>query len=893
MDEAVQLSAELVQTYKGLGTKLDTAGKVAFAEAALLHATNLEEAGRGDEATEFFKLSLQQRQLANGKDHPRNIESLRTLAWNLQTGGQLYEAEPLIIDAIRIARRALASATEETEKETRRIELAASLNLYANNISDQGRTDEALPIYQQVVRLHEEMKNVDPEDLRSVRGNLATSLSEAGRLDEAVPIFQQIISSYSDVQTFSKNNTQRRLCGLYSTNNRHRDAEECYRQIIAAFERDGDKGRPWVFQSKGYLAQSLLAMTKYAEAERLAREAVAGQDGLLKISVGGSEFRSFLSRALLAQQKNPKEALLIAKEAAAIARKRRASSGGGVRQASNALRQALDLRRFARLVLDASAAQVKPTSRLAALDGDLLAMFQEALTSPASQAVAQMATRQTTLPELSALAARRQELQDQWQTLERNAAEKLGEAASPSNEEVDTIRSEQARIEAQIGEADAEIRRQYPEYYSLVEAPPLSLGEAFALVGAEESVIMIAPSEMGTHVALIDQGTAKWHTSRLSDREIRDAVSNLRKSLASEGLTEAEIARVELEQRPLPFSRADAFLLYRELLAPLEQHLQGKTHLYVVAGGALASLPFGVLVTSPPAGSDQDPDALLGTDWLQARFAIVQLPSLQALQAIRRKRPSQPGAQKAFAGFGDPVLEGPNRLGDKPPASSRGGQVRLIRSAGGGTIVSPADLKALDPLPGTATELTKLAQAFGREQSEVYLREKATEPTVRNTDLNRFKVVAFATHGLLAGAISGVQEPGLVLTPPASATENDDGFLAASEVAQLRLSADWVILSACDTAGGDAGPESEALSGLARAFFYAGASSLLASHWPVRDDVAAQVTVEAILKQQQNQSLTRAKALQLAITAIRTDPNDKSRAHPAAWAPFTLVGEGR
>ena len=96
--------------------------------------------------------------------------------------------------------------------------------------------------------------------------------------------------------------------------------------------------------------------------------------------------------------------------------------------------------------------------------------------------------------------------------------------------------------------------------------------------------------------------------------------------------------------------------------------------------------------------------------------------------------------------------------------------------------------------------------------------------------------MALATHGLVAGELAGVSEPALVLTPPAEGTEADDGLLTASEVAQLKFDADWVILSACNTAATDGTPGARGLSGQAKVFFYAGSRALLVSHWPVVSD---------------------------------------------------------
>jgi CHAT domain-containing protein len=127
-----------------------------------------------------------------------------------------------------------------------------------------------------------------------------------------------------------------------------------------------------------------------------------------------------------------------------------------------------------------------------------------------------------------------------------------------------------------------------------------------------------------------------------------------------------------------------------------------------------------------------------------------------------------------------------------------------------------------------------------------------------------------------------------VLTPPERPSQEDDGFLAASEIAALDLNADWVVLSACNTAAADGTPGAEGLSGLARAFFYAGARALLVSHWSVHSAAAVALTTAAFGSLREDPSIGRAEALRRSMVQLIDHGPDPS---PAYWAPFVIVGE--
>src|SRR4029079_6591002 len=168
----------------------------------------------------------------------------------------------------------------------------------------------------------------------------------------------------------------------------------------------------------------------------------------------------------------------------------------------------------------------------------------------------------------------------------------------------------------------------------------------------------------------------------------------------------------------------------------------------------------------------------------------------------------------------------------------------------------------------------------------IYLREAASEPRVRSASLKDYRILHFATHRLVACALSRLAAPALVLTLPPVAGEADDGLLTASEIATLSLDADWVVLSACNTAAVST-KGAEALSGLARAFFYAGARALLVSHWAVYSQAAVELTNKTFGNLGSSPQIGRAEAFRRAMLTLIAEGKP-----PSHWAPFVVVGEG-
>lgn len=259
--------------------------------------------------------------------------------------------------------------------------------------------------------------------------------------------------------------------------------------------------------------------------------------------------------------------------------------------------------------------------------------------------------------------------------------------------------------------------------------------------------------------------------------------------------------------------------------------------------------------------------------WLLRRFALARPVTLAALASAP---PTSAGTR--VAAIGAPALEGTAQ--STPSQLAVANQLR-------GTGITASAIGDLPALPEAEGELRAITQALDPRSALLLTGGRATEAQVEGAPLADYDVIVFATHGLVSGDVRGLAEPALVLTPQqqGAAAEQDDGLLTASEIARLRLDADWIILSACNTAAGEGG-KAPVFSGLTRAFVQAGADSLLLSQWPLEDRSASRITIDTV-RQFANGS-TKSAALRAA--QLEMLKHGGATAHPAFWAGFMLLG---
>ena len=389
---------------------------------------------------------------------------------------------------------------------------------------------------------------------------------------------------------------------------------------------------------------------------------------------------------------------------------------------------------------------------------------------------------------------------------------------------------------------------------------------------ADDEALVTIDLDKKSYVWVITKDRAEWKELSVSAEDVSKEVGTLRTGLNPDA--------------PKPFDRNLAYQLYRQVLGPIEEIISQKTRLSFVLDGALTSLPPQVLITTDPDGKDLD-----SLDWLVRKYAVTVLPSIASLKILRGEK-STVAAIKPMIGFGDPVFDRTTQTAGRPKVAALNRSLTSFYR--GVTADTKALAEALPALPETADELRAIAKILGAKSEDIKLGEAASVTTVKNEPFSNYRVVYFATHALVAGEVEKFAkvkaEPALVLSIPEKPTEDDDGLLRASDVAMLKMNADFVVLSACNTAAGDK-PGAEALSGLARAFFYAGAKSLVVSHWEVDSDATVELMDGLFEALKANPRLSHAEALQASMLRMIANSSKPEWAQPQFWAPFVVVGE--
>jgi CHAT domain-containing protein/Tfp pilus assembly protein PilF len=855
--------------------------------------------GRYAEAEPLFKRALAiYEERAVGRNLSLVAAGLNNLAQLYKAEGRYAEAEPLYKRAQAIDEKALGPDHPD---------VATDLNNRADLYELEGRYADAEPLEQRALAINEKALGPDHPYVGAALAGLAYSYLYQGRYADAEPLFKRSLAIAEKTLgpdhpfvAIALNN----LAVVYLDERRYADAEPLYQRALAIEEKLPRPEFSILTRSLTGLAYTYLDQGRYADAEPIFKRSLAvAEKGLGPDHPDTEEALSNLA-TLYSDQERYAEAEPLYKRALAIAEKalapnspdvaRNASGLLGIYESQKRYADALPLIQMTVSHLAGSTGSALPIlfdAQTAGLIGadetidDGLNVVQHALQTSAGKALNALAVRFAAGNDpLAQLVRKDQDLAGQATALNKTLVVALGKSPSPSNTSTEQqVRDRIAAVSKQRDDVAKVLAREFPDYVALSNPQPLTVKEIQSLLAGDEALVVIdlrwrhgstGQPIPGTksYVWAITRDTAEWKELDVSDDDISKVVAALRAQLDFYNIK--------------PFDPQPAFQLYQKVLAPVADVLKGKPRLSFVIHGTLTSLPPQLLVTRDPTGK-----ALKDVAWLIRSHSITVLPSIESLKVLRGKSVTS-SAPKPLIGFADPVFSSNQlQLAQNTSVVSDVTAARGIR----GTVANLAELeKALPPLPDTATELREVAASVHADPADIILGGGATVTRVKQERLDQFRIVYFATHGLLAGDVAQFQklsaEPALVLSLPAHPTQFDDGLLTASEVAQLKLNADWVVLSACNTAAGEK-PGAEALSGLARAFFYAGARSLVVSNWEVDSKSAAQLMIGTFAALAANPKLSHAQALQKSMLAMINNAQHPEWVDPKYWAPFVVVGE--
>jgi CHAT domain-containing protein len=849
-----------------------------------LEAEDLTEAGNNGSTADFVQMvnateMLRLSGLADGiarvkaliadyqkryTEKPAHLQKLRMLLADLMiNAGQLTDAEDILVD---IATR--SGQANETTYET-----LSLLQTYAKLLCKQNRSTECISYAEKGIALVKRREALDhafnrhtgsPLSTAAFRIILADAYMQEGRWEDAARQLGSATEQMASTPSALPVLFLRSVVAFLKLPNREPNARkvlETLKHIVAT----APKGSLDLLELETSLLESVLLFQekRFAESHDLALRL---PDEKLTTLLGdrAAALKYYLVAAAVRRGSIDRTGLSASRSAVMLA-------SNPSNEGYSIFTQLLDVR----LPIEENLFSLNTLTNPHA-SNEAFTLIQRGTTNATGNAIAAVSARFATgQSDLAAVIRERQDLSNRRDAMRRQLLEnRMGLPKDASG--AIAIESELPAIESRMTVLDKDIAQRYPDYAELVRPGTLSVIEAQKLLRPDQAIVSWFVGQEASWAVVVRSTGTKVVRLPAVPQILRRNASTVRKA-------------VELGPAGfLVFPAQKAYELYDALLAPLATELAGVKTLYAVPDSTLASLPLSLLLTKKPAKSSINPDdqkSFARAPWLIRDFAISVLPTVSSLRALQQLNKA-PEMAKSFFGAGDPLLADHPSLHKGNVASLAPVALRAVKFRG--VLADVGEVAKLPSLPETADELTKIAANFPEGGAALNLRAQATEGRVRSQDLSHYRVLAFATHGLIAGDFRGMTEPGLVLTPPAVATKEDDGLLVASEVTGLKLNADWVLLSACNTGADNQESGTAGLGGLAKAFFYAGARTLMVSHWRVPSKATVELTTQTIagsLDGGMGKAETHRRAMLVMIAS-----GNKDQAHPSAWAAFATVG---
>ena len=855
----------------------EAARLAARAEAAM-------RAGQFQEAETLHHQVLAIHEKALGPEHPTTATSVSNLGNVYYLQGRFAEAEKLYRRALQIREKVLGADHAD---------VATSLNNLANAMQELGRdrqlsasevrarqragggvgaVSEIEQMYRRALTIQERTLGRENPATANTLNNIGVMLSLRGDYAQAEDMHRGALGTMEKVFGEQHPDTAAVLTSLALALDRQgkvSEAEQAYARAVEISKRTGNPRVRLVNASRlGYL---LARRGRYADALPHYKDAVETLDFLYSQTRGYSEETraAFLSQFSAIYRETIRVLLFL----------NRGNPSGGFDREALAIASRNQSRVFTEMMRQADVAR---------FSGDPAFVKVRERREALQERVAQLQQARATIPVTLA-----------------NAAQRTAEVDAQLN----GARGELKTIEDQLW-------RDYPRFMELANPRPVTVEDLQQkLLKPDEGLVSYVLLPQETVIFAVTKDRFRMVVAPAKRADVADRVHRVRRAVEKVAMGESVLFLRDIEPEVLAS-------LYRDVYAPVAETLAGREKVLVVADGPLLTIPFEMLLTEftpkertafeetrrasdgsadRPYLNEYAPLAYLGK---RQRFAY--LPSLSALTSQRLYPKGGGAAATDLVAFADPVFS--TSGGRAMPTSTQ----QALESMNLGFARGSAKNPEIPRLAETADEAKEIAAVLGGS-NRLYIGEQAQEATAKKGgDLRSARFVLFATHGFLGGEFIPSDQPAeegdtrrgparpqaqpaLALTLVGD-LKGEDGLLTMKEVIEdLELNAELVALSACNTAGETAQANNgEGFAGLTRAFMYAGAKSLLVSHWSV-DSQSTKTLMTSTFRNIKSgmPSLAAVSGAQRELVGGRYQSGQYhfSRANPFFWAPFVYVGD--
>ncbi len=438
--------------------------------------------------------------------------------------------------------------------------------------------------------------------------------------------------------------------------------------------------------------------------------------------------------------------------------------------------------------------------------------------------------------------------------------EQSGEEANATTRIIEKLNTQRRALQVKISKENPKALA-----FGGMQFPKLS--EVQGVLKNNEAVLSALVGRDHVYLWLIRNDRYFLHKLNETPKQISELIKEIR--LVSDNSRADQPINAELLHR-----------MYTLMFAEFEENLNDVDNLIFIPHKSFDGLPISTLLTLKPSEPMIELSVLRQAKlpWLIRKYVISIMPSVASVVFLKN-HDFQNIADKPFLGIGNPNFDGGLNI---PTISADAGSDNSQK----GVVNYP-----VNSLPETETELRELGQLLGANMDEdLLLGNLASEENIKEYDFTSYRVIAFATHGLLANELPGTSEPSLLLSTPKNQSDQEDGILFSSEIAELKLNAELVILSACNTAASNGQPGAEGLSGLTNAFFFAGARQLIVTHWQIPSVPAVEISVGMVTHKVDDPNTDWPTALQKSILDVIDTKGPDFYAHPLVWGAHMMVG---